>query len=116
MFGFMFPTPTSGSSLGSGPSASEVRVIAEGPTKELKNRVESLELACASLWELLKAKNGYTDEELVAMIREVDLRDGKLDGRMSKAAVDCSSCGRKLLSRKSPNCHWCGTAIPKGNF
>lgn len=98
------------------PSSSEVRAIAERPSKELSRRVDGLELACVGLWELLKTKHGYTDEELVATIQEVDLRDGKLDGRVTKTVTNCESCGRQLLTRRSPNCHWCGAEVPKGIF
>ena len=116
MLGFMFAGYRSGMHSRSGPSSSEVRSIAERPAKELSRRVDGLELACVGLWELLKSKHGYTDEDLVTMIREVDLRDGKLDGRIRKTATNCASCGRQLLTRRSPNCHWCGAEISKGPF
>ena len=115
MFGFMLSSyrPSAGRS---GATTGELRSIAKDSTRDVTRRLEGLELACAGLWELLKTKHGYSDDDLVAMIREVDLRDGKLDGKITKSARDCPSCGRKLLLRKSPNCSWCGAAVGKGLF
>ena len=115
MFGFMLSSyrPTAGRS---GVSSGELRSIAKDSTREVTRRLDTLELACAGLWELLKTRHAYTDDELAEAIRDVDLRDGKLDGKITQNARDCPSCGRKLLLRKSPNCSWCGAAVDKGPF
>ena len=115
MLGFMLHSYRS-TATRTGTSLGEVRSIAKESSRGVSRRIEALELACAGLWELLKTKNGYTDDDLATMIREVDLRDGKLDGKISKSTADCPSCGRQLLSRKSPNCLWCGAEISKGPF
>lgn len=78
---------------------------------ELKYRVESLELACAGLWELLKFKLGCTDEELIKAVEVVDGRDGEVDGKIRKAGDLCPSCGRQRLTRQSAKCAWCGGTL-----
>ncbi|MBC8063762.1 MAG: hypothetical protein H7Y17_02960 [Chlorobia bacterium] len=59
----------------------------------------------------MKAKHGYTDQELVSAIQEVDARDGNVDGKIGHVAQTCPQCHRKLLSRDSPNCSWCGAEL-----
>lgn len=73
----------------------------------LENKIESLALACQSLWEILEERTDITSELLHAKMEEVDLRDGKQDGRLSSAAKSCQSCGRKT-SRRRPICLYCG--------
>ena len=82
----------------------------------LEKRVEHLELACAGLWELLKFKLNCTDEELVNAIQTVDARDGVVDGRAGPAAGVCPSCHRKLLTKSSNKCSWCGADLQLDPF
>src|SRR5690349_213164 len=109
MLGFLFEPfrPT----YSAGASAVDVSAKTEEVSQQANRRIESLELACAGLWELLKTKHGYTDAELVEAVREVDLMDGKLDGRVRMTDEVCPKCGHKLLSRRSPNCSWCGAEL-----
>lgn len=104
MLGFMFK---------SGASSGDVHRAAEEVGMLTTRRIESLELACAGLWELLKTKHGYSDEELVAAIHKIDMLDGKIDGHARHPDETCPHCGRKLLSRSSPNCSWCGREIER---
>jgi hypothetical protein len=107
MLGYMF-TPYRNNFYSVTPSASYVDMQTEELSQQFNRRIESLELACAGLWELLKSKHGYTDEELVAAVTKIDESDGTLDGRLRPTDETCPRCGQKLLSRKSPNCNWCG--------
>lgn len=82
----------------------------------LEARLQALELTCAGLWGLLKTRHGYSDDELMAAIAEVDARDGQVDGKIAHAAKMCPSCGRKLLIRSSAKCAWCGQPLsPKAS-
>ncbi len=89
-------------------SAAPVGLSAE--VIQLQQEVQSLELACAGMWELLKFKLGCTDDELVAAVQAVDAKDGQIDGKIRKPVGDCPSCGRRILMRKSNKCAWCGAA------
>ena len=83
----------------------------------LEARIASLELACSALWELLKAKQGYMDEELVKLVEEVDARDGAADGRITPSPEEmCPRCGRKLLTKQRHHCAWCGVELPRRPF
>jgi hypothetical protein len=83
-------------------------MIVEDSTKSLELRIQALELTCAALWTILKEKNGYTDDDLMRAIHEVDARDGVIDGKISQSARVCPHCNRKVLTRNPTKCAWCG--------
>lgn len=80
--------------------------------EQLENRLARTTLACQALWELLKTRVGLTEEELLAKMDEIDLRDGVRDGKMSPTVCLCGSCGRKVNSI-SPRCMYCGAELVK---
>ncbi len=82
----------------------------------LQQRVDSLELACAGLWKLLKETSGLTDEQLLGAIHEVDAADGAVDGRITRGGGTCPHCGHRLLSRTASKCLWCGAPLAEGPF
>jgi hypothetical protein len=84
-------------------------------TRNVEARLDTLELACAAMWRLLK-EQGFSDEALIAAIEKVDEEDGMRDGRIGRASADCPRCGRRLLTRFGGACAWCGAAIPKKPF
>lgn len=93
------PRP-SGSSRSSGePSDFDVR--------NLQERVEKLTLACAALWELLKERTEFSEDDLLAAIAALDLRDGKKDGKMTPTLKACPKCNRPM-SPKHHRCLYCG--------
>ncbi len=77
---------------------------------ELQVQFERMNLACAAMWVLLK-QHGHSDEELVATMQELDLLDGKADGRLSRAPVICAACRRKTAARHA-TCLYCGAKLP----
>ena len=108
MLSYMISNPVGGMS---GISSADARMIAEDSSKAIELRLQSLELACAAMWTILKDKHGYTDELLVEAITEVDGRDGKVDGKISRAERICTHCNRKVLTRNPNKCSWCGGAL-----
>lgn len=74
----------------------------------LKSEIERLLMISEALWTLVKEQHGYDDEVLVERIRAIDMKDGRLDGRVAMSApAACPSCGR-TLSRQRPVCMYCG--------
>jgi hypothetical protein len=80
--------------------------------RKLERRFELLTILCQAQWELLRERTGLTDEDLSAKIAEVDARDGLLDGKMTPAIVNCTSCARPGSTRREV-CLYCGSALPK---
>jgi len=76
----------------------------------------ALEAACAGLWELLKAKNGYSDEELIASIKDWDTKHPATQGKVGTVADVCPKCGHKMLTHNHTKCLWCGADIPANPF
>ena len=85
---------------------------AKDRVRDLELALGHMELACQAMWELLRARVGITEEELLTKMREVDLRDGTLDGRMGLVVTACPQCG-KPSNTKHSQCIYCGAAIPK---
>jgi len=82
----------------------------------VKHDIERLLMITEALWMLLKKEHGYEDSELTKMISQIDLRDGKLDGRVARTAPQrCPYCARPVSQRRS-FCIFCGKAIPAEIF
>jgi|CXWL01.1.fsa_nt_gi uncharacterized protein YhdP len=77
--------------------------------------IDALALSCAAMWELLGERLGVTEQELLNKIEEIDLRDGKLDGRIAIVKQACSGCGRNNNAKRG-RCLYCGTALPRAPF
>jgi len=100
------------------PIAMETAQSARTDARRADRRAEALELdverllmISEALWTMLKEKHGYTDEALEKRIMEIDLRDGKLDGRVADSPPGkCPKCGRPLMKRR-PRCLYCGEMV-----
>ena len=81
-----------------------------------KDPIERQMIISEAIWELLKEKVGLTDEDLVKKVREIDLRDGVLDGRVKpEPPIACPKCGKKM-KKGSSTCIYCGSNIPANVF
>ena len=78
--------------------------------EDLAERVDQLALATQALWELAAERLHISDAELTAKIEEVDLRDGKADGRI-RAGLACTAC-----NRRHRHCLYCGADLDSKVF
>lgn len=83
--------------------------------RDLQNQIDRLCLLNQALWELLQERLNVTDAALEAKAQEVDLRDGKADGKISEVAVRCPTCQR-VCNSKHDKCIYCGTLFQKPMF
>jgi hypothetical protein len=105
-------------------TASEARTETRGAMREiedLRQRVRSLEeraerltLAAIAMAEILRDRDLLSEEEVEAKIREIDLRDGELDGKLATRVQRCSKCDR-VISRSRRACLYCGTPLTEGS-
>lgn len=82
----------------------------------LRSDIERLFMIAEALWGMLAEQYGYTEEDLVRRIHEIDLRDGRLDGRVAPAQPSkCPHCGR-ILEKTRPYCIYCGKPVLQDPF
>ena len=82
----------------------------------LKSDIERLLMITEALWMFLKTAHGYKDEDLTKLITQIDLRDGKLDGRVAASPPRaCPYCGQTLY-KKRPFCMYCGKPVSLDPF
>lgn len=85
-------------------------------TDALQFDVEKLFMITEALWDILKEKHGYDDEDLVRMVQDIDLRDGNLDGKVAKQPnPPCQQCDRTLVG-EHPVCLYCGAVNSRAPF
>jgi hypothetical protein len=78
--------------------------------------VERLLMITEALWLIIKENNLVNDDELLSRIREIDLRDGRLDGRVARQVnPECPHCRRTLIGRH-PLCLYCGRPVDRDPF
>jgi hypothetical protein len=82
--------------------------------EELEFHLDRMALASQALWEILRSRLEIPEEELLAKIGEIDLRDGVKDQRMTPQLISCPKCGRRM-NTKTTRCIYCGTSVAKPN-
>jgi hypothetical protein len=82
-----------------------------GDVHRLQAEVDRLSLICRAMWSLMQDTSGLTEEDLMRRVEEVDLLDGKRDGRMRPAVRSCAQCGRNNKPQRSA-CMYCETPLP----
>ncbi len=114
----MLPSIRTGQALIAPRDTATAHLAAEAQIKvdHLEREVNHLALVCEGLWNLLKEKHGYTDQDLVAKVSAVDLTDGRLDDHKARIAPrQCPKCHRVAL-RYQPTCLYCGEVLPPALF
>lgn len=77
--------------------------------EDVNERVDRLAMIVRAMWALLE-EEGYTAEQLIAKLEELDLADGEMDGKVRQQAVDCRSCQSKVAPGLR-NCQFCGATV-----
>lgn len=98
-------------------SASADSASARLGTELIRADIEKLLMITEALWTILKEQLGYTDDKLIQMIQKIDLRDGKLNGKVARSTErsTCPQCGRVLI-RNHPVCLYCGAVAKQKPF
>ena len=100
-------------------NASAARRTASGAKRqvlELEMKVEKSLMVCEALWEFVKRHHNLQDSDLVELVRKIDLKDGKEDGKVSKTKpLKCEECG-KTIQRGKNKCMYCGHTQDAGMF
>ena len=85
-----------------------------GTVDRLERQVERLTLASLALAEILRDRMGVKQDEIEAVVRDIDLRDGKLDGKLSQPmqVKRCEGCER-VNGPQRHSCLYCGKGLPQ---
>ncbi len=82
----------------------------------LRQDVDRLLMITEALWSFMKKEHGYTDDQLADAIKDIDLRDGRVDGKaQAPAPAPCPNCG-KVNSAHRTRCIYCGQELPVALF
>lgn len=81
-------------------------------TYDLTKKIDRLTLATQAMWELMRDRFGIEESELINKVVEIDLRDGRKDGKITSQARCCPSCKRPMSS-KSSTCAFCNYTTSK---
>jgi hypothetical protein len=86
----------------------------EDRLRELEQRHEQLKLVTLALWSMLRDQSGFKESDLRRYVAQIDLLDGKRDGKAStrSEAVRCSGCKRTVVGTAMV-CVYCGTPVPR---
>lgn len=82
--------------------------------QDLEDEIARLRLITEAMWELMSEVTGLTLVQLTTRITEVDMDDGKADGRKLHPMVDCVNCHAKI-DHSAKNCTYCGEKAPSRN-
>jgi len=93
---------------------SKVRRV-ESQLKVLEANLAKSMMINEALWELIRDQHGLTEKDLHEKLYEVDMRDGVLDGKHQRKAVECPNCSH-TVSPRHPACIYCGQVIDDSVF
>lgn len=95
--------------------ASSAARSARSKVGDLEMRVERMQMVCEAMWTLLREKTGLSELDLLNRVNEMDLSDGKLDGKVRRTGHKCPSCNR-VIGPRFAQCMYCGQAIQHNPF
>jgi len=93
------------------PGAETQSLAAREKAADLSEQLDKLTLVCAAMWELLREKNGLTEDDLAARVAIIDARDGVADGKITHTVQKCAQCGRPVAATHR-KCLYCGAQQP----
>ena len=81
----------------------------------LEKKVAKLEIRQAVLWELVRDSLKLSEADMKARLKEMDLRDGVDDGKISNVPLRCPQCQR-VSSSQHWKCMYCGLQFEEGAY
>jgi hypothetical protein len=96
-------------------SAMRQSMRSDDKVKQLEQRLNHLALYTQAMWELIRENTKLNDSDIETRALEIDLRDGKADGKMNSQLVVCPACARNNNSTKK-TCMYCGAELPRNHL
>jgi predicted Zn-ribbon and HTH transcriptional regulator len=79
----------------------------------IAEKVDAMALANQAIFEILAERLGVSQEDVLRRMREIDLRDGRKDGKMGGKPIVCRKCGRTTNTLQK-TCVYCGELVVAG--
>lgn len=76
----------------------------------IEQTVERTALAAMALAEIMRDRLGVSEAEIEAKVQEIDLRDGRLDGKLRAQNQNCQHCHRPNAAHRIA-CLYCGLQL-----
>jgi len=105
---------TNGSAAGINSGASGDMTGVQTTVYRLEEKIGRLALINRAMYELLKDSARISDEQLAAKVTEIDLRDGREDGKVTPQQKKCPQCDSMICARFN-RCLFCGYIDPDGD-
>ena len=104
-------------------SGNAAATAAESAAREARSDVELLRhdmdrllLTTEAMWTLMKQEHGYTDDTLIKLVQEIELKRGALNGVQPKDPPQaCPACERMNSARRS-FCIYCSQPMTRKLF
>lgn len=74
--------------------------------EDLNERIDAMAMIMRGMWALLE-EQGFTTDQLMAKLEELDHADGIPDGQIKSPPVRCRSCD-SMVPAGMANCQYCG--------
>lgn len=91
-------------------TAESARLKLHDEIYRMEAKLATMALICQALYELLRDKVGLDDAMVEAKMQEIDMRDGRADGRITGQPTTCPKCNRPTHTRLRL-CMYCGAPI-----
>ena len=89
--------------------ASSAAARADEVQRLMEQKIDKLSMVVQALWSFIRENHAASEEDLMNRVRDIDMQDGVLDGKVAKGgAKQCRSCGR-VMNRMHNKCLYCGT-------
>ena len=100
---------------GNAGSSNNIATLLYTRVKEMERRLNRAELMNRAIWELIATSANLTEEDLEKRIKEIDLRDGVDDDKISVVPLRCPTC-KRVSSSKHWRCLYCGQEFEKYSY
>lgn len=78
---------------------------------DLEDKLGRLTLICEAMWTILSQRFGVTVYDLMQIVHDIDMQDGRLDGRKVSPPTPCASC-QAMVAAGVGHCQFCGAEVP----
>lgn len=73
----------------------------------IEDKLDKLTIICLAMWSLIQEETKLTEEDLLKRVQQIDVLDGKTDGKITPQIARCAKCNR-VMNPRHKKCLYCG--------